>query len=317
MDVDVDMEDDDVDVGMLPDREGDIEPPPVPTHPRRPGYNITYSDVARGSYMHGLFLEDGLAHGHHRAYRMDGTRLYDYFYNKGVPAGTWWDWNHKGAFDALRSFDERGRPHGTWVEWREESMFDMYNWVYVASDWDHGLPCQLYKHSFHENLFWTVPVHVEGAAAMQQRYYVHIYEDIEREMRDDKTTTTLTIVCVGASTPALPCRTKSGTYFYGQMPSIEQKENEFFLHGPNIYDPGDGQLTYRIDCEIVAQWTDIEISLRGPNIPFEYYESYFVQRAENAFEKEGINTFATLDELIGKCTAFIEKNRCAAADEEN
>ena len=319
-DDDVDMEDDDVDVGMLPDREGGIELPPVPTNPRRLGYNITYTDVARGSYMHGLFLKDGMPHGHHRAYRENGMRLYDYVYNKGVPAGTWWDWNHKGVFDALRSFDECGRPHGTWVEWREDSMFDMYNWVYVASDWDHGLPCQLYKHSFHEALFWTVPVQIESAAAEVQQHYIHIQEDIEREMGDDITTSKFTIVCVSKDRPVNveePRRTKSGTYFYGQMPSIEQKENEFFLHGPNIYDPGDGQLTYRIDCEIVAQWTDIEITLRGTKTPIEFYESYFVERVEKTFEK-GVGA-KTLDELIEKCTAFIEKHRCTseASDEEN
>jgi hypothetical protein len=314
------MEDDDVDVdvGMLPDREADIEPPPPyveSSDPRRLGYNITTSDVARGSYiMHGLFLEGLVPHGHHRAYRKNGTRMYEYVYNNGVPTGSWWDWNHEGKFDALRSFDEDGRPHGTWIEWREDSMFDMYDWKYTTTVWKHGLPCELYKHSFHEVLFWTVPVNVTE----NQTYYVHIQEDIQYEMSRGRTTTTLTIVCVdeldkrGSQEQR---RTNSGTYFYGEMPTFEEKENAFFLHGPGIYDPGRGTLTYRIDCRIVAQWKAVDVKIRGKNVPTKFYESYFVERAAKTFEKEEDRRFTTVDDLIAKTGAFIEEHRMAESDE--
>jgi hypothetical protein len=311
------LEDDDIDVGMLPDREADIEPPPPYVEsrdPRRLGYNITASDVARGSTMHGLFLEGRVPHGHHRAYRDDGTRLYDYVYNKGVPTGVWWDWNHEGKFDALRSFDERGRPHGTWIEWREDSMFDMYDWKYTTAVWEHGLPCELYKHSFFDDLFWTVPVSVGDGT-----YYVHIQEDIQYEMSKGHTTTTATIVCVDELVEQTleTRRTKSGTYFYGEMPTFEEMENVFFLHGPGIYDPGSGTLTYRINCRIVAQWKDVDVKIRGKNVPTKFYESYFVERAEKTFEKEEDRRFSTADELIAKAGAFIEEHRMKESVEDS
>lgn len=317
------MEDDDVDVGMLPDREADIEPPPPyveSSDPRRLGYNITASDVAGGSTMHGLFLEGRVPHGHHRAYRKNGTRMYEYVYNNGVPTGSWWDWNHEGKFDALRSFDERGRPHGTWIEWREDSMFDMYDWKYTTTVWKHGLPCELYKHSFYETLFWTVPVSVVGSALaleQNQTYYVHIQEDIQYEMSRGRTTTTLTIVCMDdlVEQTLEQRKTNSGTYFYGEMPTFEEMENVFFLHGPGIYDPGRGTLTYRIDCRIVAQWKGVDVKIRGKNVPTKFYESYFVERAAKTFEKEEDRRFTTVDDLIAKTGAFIEEHRMAESVE--
>lgn len=292
----------DVDMDDLPIREADIDPAPPPVDSwsaRGKGCKIVRHENG-AIHTQGSYMEGNIRHGRHQRFSLDGQLLSDHTYSKGVPAGAWYDWDYRGEISAVRTFDENGRPHGTWIENRENSMFDMHNWDYTTNRWDHGLPLQTYKWSFFNDLKWFIPVKVVQS---QGRYYIYIREDTDIQFVDDSTTSSVTIVYVEEGEIARnreTSKTRSGTYFYGEMPTYKEKENQFSIH----FDGNDCPWTilYRIDCRAVRQWTDIQSSLSDLD---EYFETYFVERAEKFYESA---SFESEEDLIKSIETFIADN---------